>query len=562
MDIFNRSLAQLGELFRTITIGARITAGLLFVLVAVSLVYLFRYQTSSPDLYLMNGERFSANELAAMEAAFASGNLSSYEIDGNRVRVPRGQKALYMAALADKKAVPSGFLRYLDEAVNAQGSFLEDRHQREERIKVAKQKELSQIISGMSGIESASVMWDAETMPGLVPETAKTALASVKPAGSVHLDEAQAANIRHLVAAAVAGLKYENVKVLDESNGRTFHGGADGDASPMDDPYYARKRHAEQQWRDKILSALSMVPGVTVQVNVELREELRRRETEIKPDQKTVAAKTIEKTRTRTQEGAVPQGRVGLTANQPQAVGPTSARGSRDEEEETTSTNENVIGSTAKQTDYPGLTPSRVAASIGVPTGYFERVWRERNPTSPGEEPKKPTQADLEQVRTQEIAKIQSAVTALLPAPPAGSDVKQLVTVTEFQDITTEPVPAPGLPVQLLDWLVNNWTMLGLILVAMFSLVVLRSVVRSAPAATPRPLPVAVSGPAVSPAAGPAPIAAAAPQEPQSQESARERRLRRLVAGGPSLRDELSELISEDPDTAANILRAWIGTAK
>ena len=28
---------------------------------------------------------------------------------------------------------------------------------------------------------------------------------------------------------------------------------------------------------------------------------------------------------------------------------------------------------------------------------------------------------------------------------------------------------------------------------------------------------------------------------------------------GPSLRDELSELVKEDPDAAANILRAWIG---
>lgn len=560
MDWFNKTLAQLNELLRSMTLGARITAGFLFVLVVVSLVYLFRYQTSSPDLYLMGGERFSASDLAAMEAAFAAANLNSYEIEGNRIRVPRGQKAQYMAALADKKAVPSGFFRYLDEAVNSQSSFLEDRHQRDERIQVAKQKELSQIISRMSGIESASVMWDTETKPGLVPTTTKTALASVKPKGSAHLDEVQAANIRHLVAAAVAGLKYENVKVVDESNGRTFYGDPEGGPSPMDDPYYARKRHAEQQWRDKILAALSYVPGVTVAVNVELREELHRRETEVKPDPKTVASKTTEKTRTRTREGTAPQGRVGLAANQPQALPPTTTKGSHEEEEETERTEDNIIGSTARQTDYPGLTPKRVTASIGVPAGYFERVWRERNPPAAGEEPKKPTANDLDAIRTQEIAKIQSAVIALLPAPPDGTDLKQLVTVTEFHEMAPAPTPPPGLPERTLDWLMRNWSTLGLIFLGMFSLVVLRSVVRSAPA--PAPHPVASGATAASTPAG-APAPAAAPKEAEpSRETARERRLRRLAAGGPSLRDELSELVAEDPDTAANILRTWIGTGK
>jgi flagellar biosynthesis/type III secretory pathway M-ring protein FliF/YscJ len=37
--------------------------------------------------------------------------------------------------------------------------------------------------------------------------------------------------------------------------------------------------------------------------------------------------------------------------------------------------------------------------------------------------------------------------------------------------------------------------------------------------------------------------------------------LRRSADGGPSLRDELSDLVKEDPDAAANILRTWIGQA-
>jgi len=549
MDFLNKAFAQLNELFRSMTVGARITAGLLLVVVVVSLVYLFRYESSSPDLYLMNGERLSGSDLTAAEAAFAAANLgSSYEIDGNRIRVPRGQKDRFMAALADKKAIPNNFFRYLDEAVNGQSSFLEDRHQREERMKVAKQKELSQIISRMSGIENATVFWDSETKPGLNPTTAKTALVSVKPTASANLDEAQAANIRHLVAGAIAGMKYENVKVVDENAGRTFYGDEEN-GSPIDDPYYARKRHAEQEWRKKILAALDKVPGVSVAVNVELEKELRSRETVHKPEPKPVPYRKTEKSRSRSHDGSAPAGRPGFQANQPQALAASTGKGSHEEEEETTSTEDSTFGTTSIEKETPGLTPTRVTASINVPTSYFERVWRERHPTPPGEQPQSPSPTDLEQIRTQEVANIKSAVVGLLPLLEKGGDTTQLVTVTVFPDITAEPVREPGMMEKTLDWLVRNWSTLGLIFLGMFSLVVLRSMIRAAPAAYAPPRPIAASE-------------ASAEMQPSPQETPAQRRLRRLTAGGPTLRDELSELVADNPDAAANVLRAWIGTLK
>ena len=50
---------------------------------------------------------------------------------------------------------------------------------------------------------------------------------------------------------------------------------------------------------------------------------------------------------------------------------------------------------------------------------------------------------------------------------------------------------------------------------------------------------------------------AKASEEPVETTAAR--RLRRMSGKGPSLRDELSEMVKEDPDSAANILRSWIG---
>ncbi len=554
MDFLNKALGQLNELFRSMSFGARITAALLLAVVVVSLVWLFRYQGSSPDAYLMNGLPLSPSDITALEAAFADKGLKSWEVVGNRIRVPRSQRDLYMAAAAEKKALPRGFGGYFDEAIN-QSSMWDVPGQSGERLKNAKQKELARIISQMRGIETASVLLDAETKRGLTQESIKTGLVSVKPLGSAPLDEAQVDSIRHLVAAAVAGLKYGNVKVVDENTGRTYYGDAESGTSPQNDPYYATKRLAEKQWTEKILSALPYVPGVTVAVNVELEKELSRREIEQKPDQKPVALRRKESTRSRTRDGGLPGGRAGFQANQPQALAQTASKGTHEEEEETTTSEENFLGTTSVQKEIPGLTPTLVKASIGVPTSYFERVWRERNPPQAGEAPKTPTPADLDAIRTQEMAKIKAAVVGLLPQPQNIQDPTQLVTVTEFQDITPEPTPPPGWTMRTLEWLTHNWSTLGLIFLGGFSLVVLRSVARAAPAAAPpRSASPVLAGEM-------APPVEKAPQ-PEEAAPASERRARRSVAGGASLRDELSEMVAEDPDAAAAILRAWIGNAR
>src|SRR5690349_8530908 len=102
MDFVNKTFAQLSDLLKSMTPGARITTGLLLLVVVVSLAFLFQHQTSTPDAYLMGGEPFAPSQFGAMEAAFHKAGLNGYEIDGSRIKVPRGQQAAYMAALADE----------------------------------------------------------------------------------------------------------------------------------------------------------------------------------------------------------------------------------------------------------------------------------------------------------------------------------------------------------------------------------------------------------------------------------------------------------------------------
>src|SRR5688500_5964225 len=109
MDFLNKSFAQVSELFRSMTPGARLTAGLLLAIVVVSMGYLFRQGAAGPDAYLFGGEPLPEGQLTRVEAAIAQAGLSGYVREGNRIRVPAGQQATYLAAVADKDALPPNF---------------------------------------------------------------------------------------------------------------------------------------------------------------------------------------------------------------------------------------------------------------------------------------------------------------------------------------------------------------------------------------------------------------------------------------------------------------------
>jgi flagellar M-ring protein FliF len=551
MDFVNKAWTQLSELFRSMTPGGRVVAGLLLVGVVVSVGYLFRSEVSGCDDYLLSGTSIDPNCLPAIEAAFGKANLSGYQIDGTRIRVPRGQKASYMAALAESKALPPDFSDYFKGAVDT-GPF-ESKDQREQRMRIALQEELALTIRNMHGIERASVIISCETKPGLVAEAVKTASVAVKPLGGEQLSESQVSSIRYLVKGAVAGMKPENVTVAD-LNGRVHHAPGDLDEAGGNELYADIAHNYERDLKAKVLNSLAFIPKVTVEATVVLNSERLKRTTSVDYKPKATTTEVTDKSKTRTRESAGPGGRPGMQnqgANMPTSLAATGGSRSPHEEEEESDHHEASVASGEKvETENVGLTPKLVKVSVGIPSSYFEKVWQERNPVKEGEQPKSPDAAALEQLRTEESAKLQKHVAALLPPAENVADAGELVTITTFQDIKTEPPPLPGAGQRAMSWFGQYANTLGLGALAVVSLLMLRSMVRGGVPATPTP-----SSPVALRIAGEEQPAG----EQESLEKVAARRLRRFSGSGPTLRDELSELVQEDPDAAANILRAWIG---
>jgi flagellar M-ring protein FliF len=554
MDFLNTAYAQLVELFRTMTPGARVTAGLLLIVVVVSVGYLFTNEMSGPGSDLMHGVPISANQLPSMEAAFGKAKLTGYKIEGTRILVPRGQEAVYMAALADGKAIPVDFSTIMDDELNNGDSFgkaFASSKDKEQRRKNLIEKKLGLTISAMQGIELATVLYDADTKPGFNREKIITASVAVKPRGSELLDAEQVSKIRYFVAAAIAGLKPESVTISDV-NGRTWSGNSENGGGAEDNVYVTLKRTYEQDLKAKILNALSLmnISNVTVEPVVVLDKEKYSRTHEIKRDPKTVPVRQLDQSTTRSQDSAGPAGRPGLAAQQPNTPAALTGNsgGSREEEEQSKSEIQSLAGGSEIESEKVGLTPKLARVSVGIPVSYFKTVWQQRNPAEAGKEQKAPDQAVLDQIRTEETAKIQKHVAQLLPPSEGVDDPTQLVTVTAFQDIPGKEIPAPSAAQSAMAWFGEYWKVLGMIGVAFFSLLMLRSFVRAVPSAPEARAMPKLATMAVNEEASEEPTATVAP------------RLKRFTSG-PSLRDELSSMVKDDPDTAANILRGWISSS-
>lgn len=556
MDSLNKALNQIGDLFKSMTPGARLLTALLASAIVISLGFLFTQRFQGGDDYLLGGVGFSANELPAMEAAFGKANLASYTVEGNRIRIPRGLQARYMAALADAGALPSHFGDHLAKATSNTSPFVSSKD-RDEMLKVAKQQELALIIRSMQGVETAAVLYDSQKRGGLRPTNTSTASVSVKATGGRPIEPQQVGMIRHLVAGAIAGLSPKDVTVADLNTGRVHadSGGPDSPGSAMDDPYISRKREYEALMAEKVYASLSYVPGVTVSVNADLSRELRRHEENDQVDPKQIAAvATREETTSSSQTAPAGGGRPGLASQAPnQGAVLTQQTGPESTQETSISDTKNLPSRKLTRVDFAALTPERVTVAIGIPGKYLADVWRQQNPTPAGQPAKEPDQTALATIEKAEIDRIRKHVEPLIPKPAQAADATvPLVTVTTFSSV---PVAAPaGVSIadQALVWLSGHWTTLALLGLGVFSLRLLRSFVSVAAGQAAEALPSSSPGQVLSATVGGG-AEEGAPQEKPAG------RLKRRQNAGVSLRDELVEMVKEDPDAAANILRSWIG---
>jgi flagellar M-ring protein FliF len=531
------------------TPGARITAGLLLAVVVVSVGYLFQTHSAGPDEFLFGGAYLPDGQLNQMETAIGQAGLSDYRREGNRLLVPRGQKAAYLAAVADGGALPPNFHTYLENAIN-QGGPWESSTATQMRLQIAKQGMLADIIRNISWVEDAAVIYDEQPPHGLKRTKQVTASVNVKPVLGEALDTRRASMLQKLVAHAVVGMRPADVAVtsLGDSSGIGTDGGVFPDDFNTD--YYQARVAYEQYKKQSILGALRDIPGVRVEVSAELDDTIEQTVQNIKPDPKTAADREVTSTDRSERSTTDGGGQPGAVAQGPgrQGTAEELAKKNIDKTDIETTETEYIVGHEQTTQMRAGYTPKEVWATVTIPRSYIETIWKQRNPDA--KDP--PKDDDLRIVQDDLIIKVENIVVPLLDRQNKGENQYKQVQVVVLDSIAAPTIEPPSMANQALAWAGHYWTTLALIVVAMFSLLVLKSVVT----ATPQ------GGGADAPAITPTLTVQSEDVEPESAaDDDQPQRTRLKIKKGASLKDDLADMVKEDPDAAAAILRSWIGKA-
>jgi flagellar M-ring protein FliF len=551
MDFLNKAITQVSELFRSMTPAARVTAGLLLGVIVVSLGYLLRQGTAGPDAFLFGGEALSDGELNRIEVALGEAGLTGVR-EGNRLRVPAAQQAAALAAIADADALPKNFHTILEDALGKAAPW-ESSVATRERLKIAKQRQLTEIIRAMRWVEDAVVVYDEQPPRGISGTKLVTGSVNVQPAAGESLTPSRSKALQKLVAYSVVGMKPENVAVTNLGEGGIYGGDDEMSFELFEDDYYRTKIAFETQLRERIWDQLrDMIPGVRVEVNAELdatKEEITHTR---KPDSKTAPLRIMETEESTIQSTGGSGGQPGPIAQGPTRQGAAaSPEQNKNETKSSTEETENVVGIEESRVLKGGYVPKEVHATVLIPSSYVESVWKTKNPTAT--DPPKPE--DLVIVENQVKTTVENFVQPLLLLQATrGQNTYKYVYVQFLPSLPGPTIEPPSTTSQALAWAGRYWSTLAMLGVAMFSLLVMRSVVRGGPADA--------GSNASATGAGITLHTEDTPSRPEDgvDESPDDRPRLRLKKS-KSVKDDLVEIVHEDPDAAAEILRSWIGKA-
>ena len=548
MDVFNQTVAQLRGLFGSMTPGARVTAGLLLAVVVVSVGFLFQQATTGPDAYLFGAEVFSSSQISRMEAAMAQADISDYEVEGNRIRVSRAMKAKAIAAIASANALPPDFNGMLREGIDG-GSMFDFRDQKNQRFRAAREGQVSLVLSEFPWVEQARVIINERDGVGLTGKRHATAAVSILPAVGEDITSKRLRQIQRYVAMS-CDVPAENIAITDQSGGAGLAAGSEIEPADFDQPYYKLKMQYEEKLKRDIRDQLSFIDGVLVSVNAELDKTSEKRVVQIKPEKEGVQISKKSFSDTSTDSNGPAGAPVGVEANGPGANTRDNSIAARVDQTQTqieSSDTASVVGSSKTETVSVGMVVTQAEASIAIPMSHVTNVYIEENRTPNGAEPETIDPNELRVLRDEIKSSVENVVQPMLPKLSLGENEFKQVRVEFVRDLPQAELPAPSATAGAVGMLSQYANSIGLTALAIVSLVMLRSMVKSGGSDEP---------------VGGLPSLQLDGEEPaDAEEEDEEARPRLKLRKADSLKDDLSDMVSTDPDAAAAILRNWINNA-
>ncbi len=542
MNLFKQTSDQAREAFTAMPMPSRIISVMLVAAIAIGLAFLVRGTDANSTTYLFGGRSFGETELDAIEVAFSNAGLANWEREGRRIKLPSANKAAYLTALGDSSTLPMTLQTGVQDALNATSVF-DSSDLMDARLLAARADDLAKRIAMFPEVKAASVVYDRGERRGLSQTTPQTASVIVTPEGTAPLPRYRMLAIKELVKASYAGMTSDDVEVQDTNSDHISSLDVD------EDPMLKKQQETEAWYKQKIRSALKDYPA-TVEVSAEIDPTMETEKTTLAYDADGTTinstSRKIEQTNSRKPNAGVPGTATNGIGNRPASITDEIDSSKLTDKQDSI---EKVTGETYQNLKVAPLMVKSVSATVGLPRSYFKSIYiqgiLEKDPTKSVADVPPMSEDEFEKLRDSTFKTIESAVSRLLPQPPAGDNRTSLVQTFVTPDLPTEPLPTTDTTKVALTWLAESWQSIALILLALIALLVARSAARST-GETP-------------PAEFREGFGLELPKPPPELEMVNDQDS--MTITGANLKDELIKIVEGNPEVAANVIRSWVGEA-
>ena len=559
MDKLKETWGQIRDLYAGMPVGTRIVAGLLVAVLLVSLIFLVMPGKGTPvaakDVYLFGDYRFSQSQQNVVVEALGNAGLNDYTWEGFRLKVPVKRMELYTSALSKGNAIPkdsNGLLLETAEGMNA----LRTAADRNDIQFAAMQKVASQKIRDLTGVEDASVTGDSKyDWEKFKKIRVRTANVSVRPQLNREVDKNMRAAIVGIVKDSLGITKAENITITDAISNRTWKGSEEW-FEGGDGGYNEKKREEEFAFEQKIRSFFSDISELKVTATAKLDNYKSHEQFRVEHG-KPSAVITDEESRKIEGKGGYRGDRPGyeMQDNTPLPLKTMALNGTLEYKENTSRDRAgSVLPGAESQIEYSPFALQRISASVRIPYTYFLNTWRQTKIVR-GEENPEPQTGEIDAWIAEEITRMKQQLFPHLRTSNEmnleDAELEKLITIEPYHTQEMEPLAEATAWQNFVMWVGDNWKTMSLFGLVAASLGVLWGVTRPQ-----KPEPIIIYE---SPELPPMEQTAAEDTMEDDEEEGFNRTLEPFNKSMRSLQEEVSELVHENPDAAANVLRQWIG---
>lgn len=564
MNFLSQLGKQVTDLFASMTPSARIMAGLMFGVIVVSLGWIVNSETSSNYEPLLGGVTLSNEELDRIETAFGDSQLRDYVREGRRIRIPSGQKDQYLKALSAAGALPKEWGSEIDRALQ-EGNVFESSEKFSARFQTSRERELAGILKRMPGISYAAVEYD-EQKRGFAKQTDRVCSIHVQGQFNDPIPETVMKRIAASAAKYFAGLSESNVSVFDLGTAN-YYCKTDDPLGIDENPMLAAQKQWEEYYYEKVEPMLSDYGAAKLLVNVEIDSTLSEEMEKLQYDATPVTLQSTESKKDIENAKAAPAGPPGAGSNgignKPQSIA-SSGLDQSSKTKESEANERRVAGHDVVRKRTAGLVPKFVKLSIGIPRSHYREVLAHRfllaNPGKTAADiPESFTPAEMTELETEIEASVRSAVEGVAVGVREGDSRKPFVNVYAFTDLPPEEFEGPSMTANTLGWLGKSWTTLALLVLVLISMGMMFNWVKSQAGDSDADRRFADGFGLEVPDQMGDELELSSDDGDEEGEHAREKPS--FEVSGGEMKEDLSNLIKENPDAVVNLLKTWIGDA-